>query len=233
MSVIETIDKNAFCAVANISQLSMVNCGITSAPNVTPLKKSLKSLILNNNNIKSFPPGYFDGLKLCHLEVNGNWLISVPHIGALALSLTELSLSRNRISTLSGTWLTVAYQRLQSIDASWNKITSVNIRIMASKLAWLDLGNNTIRSMEDPGSSVLVVDLRENPLHCDGAMAWTARIGALIDGARCASTACDVRSGLSHLGKVFIRWPLGDVTIILNQSFSIWKLMSGIDTQDE
>ena len=202
MSVIETIDDNAFCRRANIRQVSLVNCGITSAPNVTPLKKSLRSLILNNNHIKGFPSSYFGGLELCHLEVNGNWLISVPHIVALAPSLTELSLSKNRISTLSGPWLRVTYNRLQSIDASQNMISSVNTRIRALKLTWLDLRNNTVRTMEDPESSVLVVDLRENPLHCDDAMLWAARIGALIGGARCASPACAAGRELSGLGKI-------------------------------
>ena len=141
--MIATINEDAFCGIKNVHELQMVNCGITLAPNVTPLQLSLKVLILNNNLIRSFPADYFDGLILEHLQVDNNLLTSVPPINRLAHSLVVLSLTRNSISTVDGLWTNTTYHRLHSVHLSWNMISSVKVDISAPMLEGLHLRNNT------------------------------------------------------------------------------------------
>ena len=200
--MIATINEDAFCGIKNVHELQMVNCGITLAPNVTPLQLSLKVLILNNNLIRSFPADYFDGLILEHLQVDNNLLTSVPPINRLAHSLVVLSLTRNSISTVDGLWTNTTYHRLHSVHLSWNMISSVKVDISAPMLEGLHLRNNSIISMDDPKSPSLFVHLRENPLHCNITMAWAAQTGMSDPETSCASPSCAAGRVLSDLGTV-------------------------------
>ena len=193
------MNEDALCGIENVTELYMVRCGITIAPNVTPLQLSLKNLILNNNRIRSFPVNYFEGLKLEQLQVNDNLLTSVPPINGLAPSLLILSLSGNLISTIAGLWINATYHRLQSIHLSWNLISTVKVEIPTTRLNILDLRNNNISSMDDPKSQSLTVELGSNPLHCDAVMAWAAQMSD--PDTRCASPSCAAGRVLSELGR--------------------------------
>ena len=196
------MDEDVFCGIENVQRLYMVSCGITIPPNVTPLQLSLKSLILNNNRIKSFPEDYFEGLDLEHLQVDDNLLTSVPPINALGPSLLIFSLSKNLIATAGGLWRNATYQQLQTINFSWNMILTVKVKINAPRLIWLDLRNNNISSMDDPESQDLILHLGKNPLHCDAAMTWAAQRRMSDPETRCASPSCVAGRVLSELGKV-------------------------------
>ena len=200
-SMIETMDKDAFCGIENIHQLYMVNCGITLAPNVAPLQLSLTTLTLNNNRIKSFPANYFDGLRIRVLRVKNNLLTSVPPISGLALSIYELSLSRNVISSMAGLLINTTFHRLQTIDLSRNIISSAVVKISAPRLDWLNLRKNNISSIDGPESLHVNVDLRENPLRCNAVIAWVSQTGLVHPETRCASPACAAGRALSDLGR--------------------------------
>ena len=201
-SIISTLDEDAFCGVEHIHRLYIVNCGITLAPNVTPLQLSLKDLILNDNRIRSFPANYFDGLSLKHLQVNNNLLTSVPHIRGLAPSLVVLSLSRNLISTIDGLFINTTFHQLRSIHLERNIISFVEAKISAPQLIGLHLRKNNISCMDDPEAPGVDVDLRDNPLHCNAALAWAVKAGESFPETRCASPSCAAGHVLSDLGRV-------------------------------
>ncbi len=128
----------------NIVSLNLVGCGATDATFLQhPDFQHLQALNLSENQLSAvhFPAG-FDALRFLNLEENGS-LREVKWQDFLNSNLEVLLASECAIESLS---LPLQCPKLEKVDLRKNKLTSSPIRGRYSKLTFLDLSQNNLKS---------------------------------------------------------------------------------------
>ena len=177
------MQPGAFCGLRSLESLDLSNNELTTAPELLPVKSTLRYLKLGNNKIQHFPSDYFDGFDVLEkVGIENNGLHSTPNMGYVGQSLKDLGISYNKLKTLDdrmtgGLNMTV----LEELRARKNEIQHINVAILAQmpKLNLLDLSLNQLHHLADPSPFlhlyhrwIMALDLDLNPLTCDKALSW-------------------------------------------------------------
>ena len=208
----EKIDYRAFCGLPWLECLGVSDCELYEPPLLQPLWCNLEYLSLAENNITTFPLGYFDEfVSLQFLLLSRNYLTSIPATSTLAQNLKVLSLSHNRITSISGAWRenNAIYAMLIQLFLDGNLIVTVDTSIMKvlPRIEILDLGNNFIKYFEDPAPYLpritrkYDVRLAGNPLDCGHRLAWITSARQFGRDALCATPACKAGAPIPHLSE--------------------------------
>lgn len=167
-------------SLPSIQTLNLNSCGITDISSLSNLS-SLKTLLLDNNNIESVAPlAACPNLQVLTLSSNG--LTDISPISNLN-SLTELDLSYNTPSTLaplgqcpnlqilnlsncSLTDISILKNcaQLTHLTAAHNELTGIDGLQKCNKLIEIDLSYNKLTSIDELGpiDSITMVNINEN-----------------------------------------------------------------------
>ena len=138
--------------------------------------RNLEMLQLKGNKIVSIPDGLF---HLCDrirfIDYESNKLTSLKWLTSLPPTVTDIFLTKNRISgSIQSEWFT-NLKNLQRLELDENKIDSFDFASLSylPALAVLSLANNQMTSMRDPylwctGTSCHSLDITA----CDGCFCW-------------------------------------------------------------
>ena len=179
------MEPGAFCGLKGLRELDLSNNKLANAPELLPVKPTLKTLKLGENMIQYFPSNYFEGflvLQAVNLDYNG--LYSASNIGNIGHSLKIFAITNNKLREMDnkltgGLNMTV----LKNIRAQNNEIQYFEVAILAQmpKLDFLHLGENRLQHMDDPTVYLhplnvagwpLALVLHLNPLNCDKRLSW-------------------------------------------------------------
>ena len=175
-----------------MKKLQIVHCALVEPPHLTHIKDTLYYLHLEDNNISKIPYNYFEGCKcLGEVYLTENELIAVPYLGFIHRTLQILDLSRNKIQNVY--WLYNKLTALYSVKLASNLIHSICMqpRSIWLSLSSINLNNNNLTSFYLPSGDGRVVDLYENPFHCDEKLGWTHRCQRSISGFSCGTFIID------------------------------------------
>ena len=179
---LRSVQPGAFCGLKRLEELELSNNELTTAPELLPVKHTLRNLKLGKNEIH-FPSDYFDGFDVLYaVNIEENGLYYVPNMGYIGHSLGLLSINNNKIKTLDerltgGLDMTV----LEDLRAHANVIQYINVAILAQmpKLKRLDIARNHLHQLADLSAywypdhvRPLELILHDNPLTCDKALSW-------------------------------------------------------------
>ena len=190
-----------------LEKLFISSSNLTALPDLNCLKKKLSSLRLLNSGIRHFPPCYFSRWRrLDHLDLTGNELTEIPAIERLSSTLLSLSLAKNNINTILGSWATEDYEKLMFIRLNHNNLTKFSFIHLASlhNEAEIQLTGNQISHLYQPityGHNAYWIDLVGNPLVCDGKLAWVATSNFVISNGICSVPRCLQGFDVSRLSK--------------------------------
>ena len=199
----------------------IINCELKSPPPLKPLKRNLKYLSLNYNNLSRFPWDYFYGfLALGHFSAKKNLLTLVPSMNEVAPHLRILELDFNIITEATGKWREngTLYESLIKLTLRGNNIVSVDAGLMKALpgITMLDLRENSITHFEDPTQYLVgrsweyTVDLGENPLDCESHLAWVVSAWHVLGDATCSTPVCVNGSAIHTMSKYRVRsWDNG------------------------
>ena len=167
-----------------------------TAPERSPVKSTLRKLYLSENQLVRFPNDYFKGfLQLQDLQVADNHLVAAPSVSWIASTLELLSLEKKRITSATGIYSQMPFQKLSMLYLQENEITTFDVRILSKMpiLRHLRIDTNRIRHISDyrPYFSHTDIILHVNPFHCDMKMAWMSKVvNIFVCQATCATPWC-------------------------------------------
>ena len=155
---------------------------------------------------------YFHGfVNLQHLILLNNYLVYIPAINKLTRNLQVLELSRNRITSLTGTWRddNAIYATLFQLFLNENLIVTVDASIMKvlPRIEIFDLRKNLIAYFEDPTPHLSRIPrkydvyLATNSLDCGPRLAWITSTGQFGRDATCATPNCKAGIPIPRMSK--------------------------------
>ena len=132
----------SFNSVANLSKLGE-NC------------KNLKTLKLVYNKLTFLPEDFFTGCRvLSYVQLNNNKLESLDWMQSLGDSLTQIYVSKNKISGAISSEPFTNLSQMTMFALQNNKITTFDVKAFRHlmKTRTLDLGENNLTSFDNPYS---------------------------------------------------------------------------------
>lgn len=97
---IRHIDKDAFAGLTNLTELSLIDCNLTTLPDgcLKPMAKSLKNFLIIGNKFKTLPKCIEDAKNMTAIYAGENQITDVSNIDFGKLpNLEDIRLSSNRI----------------------------------------------------------------------------------------------------------------------------------------
>ena len=192
-----------------------------TAPELSPVKSTLRKLYLSENQLVRFPNDYFKGfLQLQDLQVADNHLVAAPSVSWLASTLELLSLQDNRITSVAGIYSQTPFPKLSLLYLQENKLDKFDFRILSKmpKIRHLRLDTNHIRHISDyrPYFPHTDISLHVNPFHCDMKVAWMSTVVSIfVRQATCATPWCLKGKVIAMMSKYFVLYILS-LNIIIN-----------------
>ena len=185
-----------------------------TAPELSPVKSTLRKLYLSENQLVRFPNDYFKGfLQLQDFQVTDNHLVAAPSVSWLASTLESLSLENNRITSVTGIYSQMPFQKLSMLYLQVNEITKFDVRILSKMpiLRHLRIDTNHIRHISDyrPYFPYTDIILHVNPFHCDMKMAWMSTVvNIFVRQSTCATPWCLKGKLIATMSKYFLSYIL-------------------------
>ena len=178
------LQSGAFCGLGSLKTLDLSNNNIATAPELLPVKSSLKYLKLEKNIIQHFPSDYFEGFEVLHsVNIGYNQLHFAPNMGYVGHSLQLFTIDGNKLKKLDDR-LTGGLNMsiLQYLNVRNNEIRHFDVTIITQlpRIVHIDLVANQLQHMADPTVCLLsssrewplILDLYLNPLICDKGLSW-------------------------------------------------------------
>ena len=179
---IASIEDHAFAGLSQLEILEIVACDLTSMPPIADVKDTLIRLALRENHIAFVPHDYFTGCrKLRMLSLEDNLLTEIPDVTDLARTLFDLRLPNNAIVNFPNWMLQVSMAQLEFLELFHNQIEVFPPMIFCHqpRLRSINLAGNNLTSLawyHDVTRSIkATIDVKDNPLHCNGSLAWLSR----------------------------------------------------------
>jgi Leucine-rich repeat (LRR) protein len=149
--------------LSSLKGLKLNNNKLESLPESIGQLSSLQNLFLFNNNLKSLPESIGQLSSLQYLNVSNNKLESLPEsIGQLS-SLQYLNVMYNKLESLPESIGQLS--SLQGLELNNNNLESLPESIgQLSSLKYLYLNNNKLIDLPELPSSIVDIELRENPI---------------------------------------------------------------------
>ena len=185
MRGIRRIDENAFCGLSKVKELDLPNNQLTEAPNICPLKCSIKELNLDHNKISMIGGNYFTGSKkLRSLHLENNAIRQIPDLH----------------------WI---HHLVEEIYLSYNMIKKINISIIQHmpRLDNIDIDHNQITQIDDYKNydevNISLINVEGNPWHCGPELSWMGEEDdGYENGLLCASPICLLGTPIAAMGKI-------------------------------
>ena len=192
---LERIEIGAFCGISEISKLNLDFNKLTSLPQLCTLKCCLVHLQLGNNKISRIGKNYLKGFrKLQYLQLNHNNLVMLPDLHWIQHSVTNLMANKNKLESLDALQTPGIYIQLNHLTCFDNNILNFNVSLLRHmpKLKTLWLNGNKIAHIEDiRGFDTRLLNLRNNPWHCDEELSWMGEEDMGFErGLTCATPTC-------------------------------------------
>ena len=168
--------------LGKLKSLSIADSGISKIPDLWFLDlPCLRSLNLDNNDIRDIPDNAFDGIghSLTTLEINGNKLKRLSRASLRKLvALESLEASHNRLRRIYARTFN-ASKNLMRLDLSHNSIKDVSPFAFEGmdNIATIDLRVNQMITLDEriftwEGARLRAVHLAENPWLCNCLLQW-------------------------------------------------------------
>ena len=206
----------AFLSLKALRTLTLTGCGLlTLAPGDFAEGMQLRTLAMSFNNLTSVPGEAFSKLKnIKAIDLSDNDITIVPRHGFADMPKLEyLLLKNNKITRIekeafkSLSSMRILKLRNNRIEGAVTKDMFVGVDRFES----LDLNNNQISSVENLHTSFpkfYLLDVAENPLRCDCAIAWMRTGWYFIHG---LSTKCAAPP--NHVGMIVYSFPADGCTL--------------------
>ena len=186
---------------------------LNNAPELTPVKMTLRVLLLSDNQLVKFRNDYFDGfMQLERLEVARNRLVAIPSLGWVTFTLKILFLKHNHIISVDGINTQMPFQKLAYLHLNDNDIHEFDVNILSKIpfVIYISLGGNRMRHLDDYRSFVphAEIQLHGNPFHCDTRTAWiSTTVDRFTVKPTCATPWCLKGRNMQRMSKYF-NWNL-------------------------
>ena len=192
---LERIEAGAFCGISNISTLNLNFNKLTSFPQLCSLRCCLVKLQIRNNKILRLSKHFFKSFKkLQSIDLNNNYLLVLPDLHWIQHSVSRLTTRRNKLQSLDALQTSGIYIRLRIITVSDNNLRNFNVSLLRHmlKLDYFMLDGNQLTHINDlRGFDIRILNLRDNPWHCDEELSWMGEEEMDFErGLTCVSPAC-------------------------------------------
>lgn len=216
---LDTAMLNVIATPANLSQLSLTDCTISSIIPLADLK-NLVTLDLSNNSIRDLSPmvnllkleelylqynavrelGVVTSLpNLKVLDLSYNDLSAVPTIGSCT-ALEKLDLTHNKLTDISAL---AELTNLTHFAAADNKLTDISALKNCTKLAELDISNNVVNDISMLGDLVELTHLNFANNLVEELPQWPVDCALIsIDGSYNMISNIDCLADFYHLNRV-------------------------------
>ena len=159
--------------------LSLHNCSLNHAPDISWTSHSLVVLRLKKNMITSIPQDYFrDCKKLTNLDLGMNLLMGTQYIHHVRDSLVFLNVRHNGVK-FCGPLCDESYPRLAHVDFADNNLQEFRMKSVERwpKLKFLNLNQNHLTTLSDltlieNSGEEIPLSIGQNPFVCDNRLAW-------------------------------------------------------------
>ena len=186
---------------------------LSRVPELTPVKMTLRKLLLSENQLVKFPNDYFEGfMQLERLEVAGNRLVAIPSLGWVTSTLKDLFMEQNHIISIDGINTQMPFQKLANLYLQENYIHEFDVQILNKMpfVKYIFLGENRLRHLDDYRSFVphAEIQFHSNPFHCDTRTAWISTTVMMFTlKPTCATPWCLKGRNMLRMSKYF-NWNL-------------------------
>ena len=159
---LEQLEHANMDRLSGLVSLKLSNNKLSSVPPYLKTYHALRSLNLSSNSLMEFPDALRDLVTLVDLDVSFNQISTMGDVSAL-VNLERLWATNNKLSGPfddSFSKLT----NLKEIDARFNAITNIDVVSQLPKLEMLMLGHNSISQFEGSFARLKVLFLNHNPV---------------------------------------------------------------------
>ena len=127
------MQPGAFCGLKSLNELDLSKNKLTNAPELLPVKTTLRVLKLGKNEIHHFSSDYFHGFEVLEMvSIENNGLYSAPNIGNIGHSLEVFILNDNKLKTLDNKLMGgLTMSALEYLWARNNEIEYLEVAILA------------------------------------------------------------------------------------------------------
>ena len=130
---IHLFEEQAFRGLTSLHKLNMRRCEISEMPPLNPVKRTLISVRLSHNRIKSIPGEYFIGfLKLSTLDLSFNLLQSISQLHPLSDTLEQLYLDSNKLEDFPSNVHNITYTVLVILHLPQNYLSAFRKTMLKS-----------------------------------------------------------------------------------------------------
>ncbi|CAH1176590.1 unnamed protein product [Phaedon cochleariae] len=153
------LDFDMFRNTKKVQVLRASHNNIADVPNdLFRFLTNLRIVDLSHNRLRSLSDNLFREEGLERLDISHNFLSKLPLSSmtvATAMTLCELDLSWNSISSLSHGGLITRFKRLMYLDLSYNRLAQIDAGVFRAlpRLSSLDLSHNSQLALEPNGLS--------------------------------------------------------------------------------
>ena len=159
---LEQLEHTEMYRLKGLVSLKLSNNKLAGVPPYFSQYHALRSLNLSSNSLNEFPDALRDIVTLVDLDVSFNQISSLGNIGTLQ-NLERLWATNNKLSgpfDESFSELT----NLKEIDARFNAISNIDVVSQLPKLEMLMLGHNSISQFEGSFTRLKVLFMNHNPV---------------------------------------------------------------------
>ena len=180
-NVILEMSDDALCGLNNLAVLILRQCKLREMPPVDPVKNTLHTLMLFENEITNISKDYFEGFTvLMKVSLSYNRLTAIPDVSPVRDTLLILRVSSNYITSIPSSVLDNIYPRVTEIRLKGNKIKAFPPSAFSSwpNIRKFDIRNNKLSKLYEHvflgvnHSSYVDIFLYGNPWRCDSAFSW-------------------------------------------------------------
>ena len=169
------INASAFSGLPMLNKLVLKANHLITPPPLTFIRTSLNLLDMSQNNLTYIPKLYFDDCsELTVIYLGNNKLSTIPNLEFVAESIRAIHLNANHIADVTALYDN-KYPRLKILLLNENNIREFCLpsRVFTPFLGLLTLSENQLMTIQMPkGFSNTILDLRDNPWHCDQSLSW-------------------------------------------------------------
>ena len=149
---IYVIEEDAFVGMHSLITLDLTYCQLKTMPPLNPLKGTLETLNLDQNDLVNVSSDYFhDFFTLKSVTLSYNNFIEVPNTLPLNTTLQYLYMSRNKVQSFEPSLTNVTFTEVLILHMAYNEIRYLSRDMVRCwpKLLILYLNNNLLKSLED------------------------------------------------------------------------------------
>ena len=173
----------AFSGLQHLQILWIESNVLSHAPDLRHISKSLKSLSLITGRFISRPRYFVSCSALRHVSFyNASMADLYWGFADISDHIIELNFALNKLTSLSALY-EVYFARLETLQLQNNAIHVINLaKLHLPVLKLLDISRNRLIQLDDPSGLVLgsmltpdspmILDIFENPWHCNGTFNW-------------------------------------------------------------